>query len=249
MNNITGIIVVVVIAIIIVICMSFINNSHIDESKLPKYHDIKHKFKTGDILLFGSIPKKSHIKKIHYILRSKLIGNSFSHVGIVMKFGTELYILETVSRNDYAMDKALYLNGNKNNRGGVRFIKLETLLSELNKAHINYHGIKYISEELDNNKILNILEKYKHKEFIYPYTLLNALFLIDSYIYSLPNNTKKVFGNNSTFCTQFVYDILSDVKVLKKGYPKLFWPYLFTDKYFSEFCNTKYSNSYDFAYI
>ncbi len=250
MNKIVMIIVIIlaIICIIHIFTLQRHKNSRCknNKSKLPKYKDIKHTLKTGDILLFGYRAQGNIFEKFMYLFRTKFAGCDFGHVGLIMKFDDELYLLETVSDIHDCSDKATYLN-NKGN-GGVRFVKLETILSEYSKNHDACYGIKYISQELDSNDIFELLNKYKHKEFSNRY-ILSLVYVLDLFTHAFTSNIlKNIFDKNVTTCTEFVYDLLSDLNVIKNKYPsKLFWPHHFNDKHFNKFCK-KYSKTYEFSY-
>lgn len=247
-NILIFLIILIIIFLLYILTLDTYKNSRYDHKlRLLKYNDIKHTFKTGDIILFGYKADGNIFEKILYLFRTKFVGCDFGHVGMIVRFGDQMYLLETVSNIHDAEDKAIHLNNKKN--GGARFIKLDTIIKEYRKNHDACFGVKYIEKEIDNNLIFNILKKYKHKEFPNRF-ILSLMYIIDIFTNgSIRNSLNNVFDNNVSTCSEFVYDILCDANILKRTHPsKLFWPHHLNNKYFHELCKIKYSKTYEFSY-
>lgn len=239
--------IIIVIMFFVIILTSYYKSEFYQTTLEPmyKYSDIKPRLKTGDIMLFVCINHSTEFGKFVYYCRTKLVGSDYGHVGLVIRDGNDLFLVESTDTCHSGESWATYLNDKC--KGGVRIINLDILLEEYVKDYNGFFGVKFISKEIPNNIIMPNVYKHRHKIFEKNYYLV-LLMLMD---YLLPRFfTDKFVSNpyvcNKIYCSELVYKILYDCNVLKKYKPKLFWPNFFTQKIFDDLQLVTYSPVYSF---
>lgn len=223
--------------------------------------NIRHKLKTGDIILFSSKENGSVFDKIKYWSRTKLLGTEYGHVGLILKNPKtgELFLLECTDYMHTADDEAIHLNNY--NRGSVRIINLDTLIDKYYQQQMGIFSVKFIEKEIPYNLIMNKLREYKDVIFEDKWKLvfLATTDLLISHDFakkltSSPNSSTDIikhFRSNNRYrkmmCAEFVHEILYRCGALKAYPSKLFWPHIYTSAFFKELEIIKFTKQYKFT--
>ena len=238
------IITIIIIILILILLFVLFLTENVENESYHSFNEIRDKLKTGDIILFSCRRYYSLLEEIIYKSRTNLIGTIYGHVGVVIKKNNKLYLVEACGYKLCGYDKAYHLNNY--NQGGVRIIKLETMLNEYHKKYNGVYAVKFISEEIPYQKIMEKIKKYKNITFQSMKTLA-FLAIVDIFIsHDLAINISKKCDKNKMICTEFLYNLLYDCGVLKEYPVKLFWTHLFTENIFTKLENIKYSGPVKF---
>jgi hypothetical protein len=225
--------------IIIIIIVNFISKrgNFIKPTKNYKYQEIKSYFKSGDILLFSYNKHNNLLENLIYFMRTKLMGTLFGHVGIILKLNNNLYVLESVNSQHYALKNSKYING-KNS--GPRIVRLDIILQKYNKYNKTQFGIKFIDKEIPPNKLYNQYLTYNNVDF--PNWLIIVIIACFDTLFNCGDLLSKFIDKNKMMCSEFVHDILYKCGVLKEYPSKIFYPYTITSNTFNILSNNKYSD-------
>lgn len=243
--------VIIFVIIVIALFMMIIYFSNKKQEKftiMNKYHDIKPMLKTGDIILFSCRKHDSFMDELQYFARTNLMGSEYGHVGLILRNPKgKLYVIEVTDYQHPGDDLARHLNDFK--KGGVRIIKLDTLLSEYSKIHMGYYGVKFISKEIPFDIFCSNVEKHGSKIFEYKPKLV-GLAAIDILIsHSLASNISNHIENkNRITCSEFTHRVLNDCGVLKEYPSKIFWPHIIEKDIFDTLQKVEYSPLYKFTF-
>ena len=237
--------IIIIIIVIIIYLIIFV------KKKDPyQYHPIydylyfKNKFKTGDVIGFSCNKHDNMCCTIEYYLRTNFIGTEFGHSGIILKLN-KVYLLECSNKKHVGDEYAHNLN--KLGKGGIRIIDFEKLLMQYQRENNATFVVKFISEEIPNRTILQVLDNYK--KFTFPRKSIVVLMAMTDLCIS-HELAKHLFANwnkNQMICSEFVYDILHKSGVLSYYPSYLFWPQLILDGTLDKLSSNKYSQPYKFT--
>lgn len=202
-----------------------------------QWSDLYPQLKTGDIILFRKNIRKG-IHRAAYFFQTTLTGSYFGHAGVIIVRDGVPYVIECTNYTHSGYKVAMQLNNKR--QGGVRIIKLDTLLPEYDAKCI---AIKSIEQAIPNKVVEEKLIGYRDKIFE---SLVHLFFpvLFDFYFsHTLARKFTKG-SENQLFCTEFVYKLLHDCGVVKEYPAKLFWPARLTDGTFDHLTRVKYSKPY-----
>lgn len=238
---------ILILILIIVYLYIFVKKIDMYEDyPLYQYNDIKKKLKTGDIIFFSYTNHNSLCLKIQYFFRTKFLGCYYGHVGLIYRYGNEIYVVECTSDNHCADDKANRLN--KKSKHGIRLIELDTLLYEYDKVNSALFSVKFISKEIPNNVFIKNLNKYNNivfesKSLIFTIAFIDLVVAnkISKYLLDKIRNDKRMT------CGEFVHHFLYNCGVLKNYDSKMFWPHLINSEVFDDLQIIKYSRPYRFV--
>ena len=220
------------------------------ESKKPNittlYDDIKNNFNTGDIILFTCYNHNDLIDRIVYNCRTKLVGTNYGHSGIILKTDKNIYVIECCGYDQCGFNRAKYLSNKKKN-GGIRLIKLYDLLLIYHYKYNASFSVMHTSAPIDNNLLINKLNKYIDIDFQQKSILL-LLAVTDIFI---SNEIAKLMAvkidDKKMICTEFTYKLLEDCGIFKPYPSKLFWPHTFANIKFYDLLNVSYSEPIKFV--
>ncbi len=241
------IVIVVIILVLILLYVYFKYKKNFVNNKVYKYHQIRNKLKTGDIILFSCKEYENFIEELKYYARTTLLGSEYGHVGIIIKDNNKLYVLECISKEHAGNEYASHFN--KKGDGGVRIIDLDILLKEYCNYHKGMYAVKFINQEIPNKIIFNKLKKYEDMTFEHKSIILTVAFIDICISHNLAVNISNFLSSkDKIFCSEFVHDLLNNCGVLKNYPSKLFWPHMIDNDQFKDFHNDYYSDLYQFTY-
>ena len=236
---IIGLFLLIICIIIIIVYFLSSKSRNIDTS--TRYDEIKDQLQTGDIMLFVCIKHSNKIDDMLYYSRTRMIGSDYGHVGLVLREGEKLYMVECTDANHCAEEQSYHLNDY--GLGGVRIIDLDILVDVYTKEYGGIFAVKHISKAIPNEMFYDAIHKHSNKIFE------NKQYLTIMLIASLfiPSDILKFFTpdpmyDNKIYCSEMVYAVLRDCGVLAEYNQKLFWPYLFTNKIFDNLQLIPYSD-------
>lgn len=212
------------------------------------YDQLKHLFKSGDIILFAC-DKFGNIKeRILYTCRTLSIGCNYGHVGLVLKYNNKLYLLECCDYDQPGYQYSVYINKSGKN-SGVRITKLRKALKAYQDECGGHFSVKFISQEIKADKLISTASRYSKTTFQSRFVLI-MLGLTDVLV---SHKFATILSNNITtdekmICTEFLYLVLTDCKVLDKTYGKLLWPHVICGRQFSAMSIVKYSGIIKFKF-
>ena len=182
---------IILIAYVLVIYNIYGTDFITDEKNIRKkmlYSDLKPYFKSGDLIFFSFINAS--------ILTRSWINSRFPHVGMVIKYNDELFIIELVDDDDIKPR-------DKRHRG--------VLLNPLFERISEYAGSVYYSSLKSKLSAKNekILKDYAANREVYNYTDTSQI------IYSLLTFSKKLDKNNR-FCTEYIAELLDALEISSK---------------------------------
>lgn len=236
------ILVILIIIVIIIYCYIKIKNFK-EDPYYYKYSDIRQRLKTGDIIMFGSATFPSYLSELGYLIRTKLFGTEYSHVGIVVRQDENLFMLEIASSWYLAKEYATYFNKHKE---GMRLIDLDTVLNIYYDDCQGNMAVRFISKEISNDKLIKVMLKYKDYRFQDPKITFLLAFIDICISHDLAIKVSKHFDEKKTICTEFMYNILRDCDVLKNYPAKLFWPIIIDSNRLNDLAKVTYSKPYKF---
>ena len=236
--------------IILIIILAYIllfvkrDNLYINDQIYYSYLDIRDKLRSGDILLFSCRRTQSLYKKLEYYFRTSFIGSEYGHVGLVLKNGDKLYLVECCLGDNCAEEDARFLNNYK--KGGVRIISLDKLIEEYSRETDATFAIKFISKEIPWTTVTQVLKVYKNITFQNKSWLYFLGTLDVAVSHPLTVHLSNLADKNKMMCSEFVHDFLYRCGVLDEYPSRIFWPHLFTDDIFHDLEIVKYSRPYKF---
>lgn len=246
MKAITIIIIIAILFILYVLIFVRKKDKHENHS-FYNYHDVKKKLKTGDIILFSCNSNEDFYSVIKYYIRTKFVGSSYGHVGLVYKdYDDKLYIVECVSSLHCADEHAIYLNNY--GKGGVRIIDMEILFDKYSKENSAYFAVKFISKEISNDIFIENLNSYAEKIFENKSILFFLAFVDLCISHNLSNHLTSLCNENKMMCSEFVHNILYRCNVTKEYTSKLIWPFTVMDELFEKLEIVKYSEPIKFIF-
>lgn len=244
-----SIMIFIIMIIVMTIVMIYFLSGRKDEVKPTlTYADIRPTLKTGDIIFFVCFDHEDKIGEMLYYCRTKLINSEYGHVGIVMRDGDKLYLIDCSDTNHSGEKYAIYLNNRK--QGGVKIIDLDIMIREYYNDNGGVFGVRYISREIINSSMITSI--IKHKDKIYESkTFLSIMMFIDVILsHNIASKLVDRFVDyNKIYCSEMVYCILHDCGIVKEYPCKLFWPHLFNSNTFDDLLLVDYSDVIKFAYI
>lgn len=250
---------VVIILIILFICVIRLEASNFMLFDAGIDYDCLRKvLKTGDIILFESRNNGSIIGDLRHFILAKVMGVEYKHSGVVLKYNGELYLIECCKYSHAGYWLASYINkGNhlieidkntsdiKSRPGGVRIIKLDDVIREYRKEYKGLFCVKFIHEEIPNERVLSELTKYNNIKFADMHKILFRGLL--DFLFSIGDNNQKLQDN--MVCSQFTHRLLADCNVIKKEISSnLFWPHYYYNGTFDDLAIVKYSSPITFNY-
>ena len=235
------------IILILILAYAFLfvkRDNHINDQTYYAYSEIRDKLRSGDILLFSCKRNQTLHKKLEYYFRTSFLGSEYGHVGIVLKNGDKLYLVECCLSNNCAEQDARFLNNYK--KGGVRIVSLDKLIEVYSKENDATFAVKFISKEIPWTKVTQVLKVYRdftfqNKLWLYFLGTMDLAFSHPLTIYLSDLADKK-----KMMCSEFVHDFLYRCGVLDEYPSRIFWPHLFTDDIFHDLELVKYSRPYKF---
>lgn len=257
MNRITILIIciLVVLLVIIYIGLSFLklrikntlDKEDISVETIFKYDQIKHMFRTGDIILFACDHFTNIKERLFYTCRTLSIGCNYGHVALVFRYNNKLYLLECCDYDQPGYKHCVYVNANGKN-SGIRIIKLKHALKSYHDECGGYFGVKFISREIPSDEIIRSVRKYRKTVFQSRFVLIllgiTDILISHSFAKYLSDN---ITTDEKMICTEFLYLVLADCKVLNHTYGKLLWPHVICGKQFKTISNIKYSSVVKFV--
>lgn len=240
-----AIIIIIIIFIIFYFLIFVRKHDKYQYDPLYDYSNIKPRMKTGDIILFACRKFDSLGSFIKYTSRTELIGSPYGHVGIILRNGHRLYVMECTSNVHCADEHAYYLNNL--GKGGIRIIDLDILIHSYYKEWGGNFAIRFISEEIPHARVAKNFKLYKDKTFGDTFKL-GFLTVVDMTIsHDLAKRLVPLVDKSKYICSEFAYEFLYRCGILKKYPAELFWPHLFMDdKLFSPLQLVKYSKPFKF---
>jgi hypothetical protein len=212
--------------------------------KLERFSDIRSKFKTGDILFFLCNHHSNLFQKIQYYCRTSLINSNAGHVGIIIRDGNNLFVLECVNGTHSAEEYAYHKN-NKG-KGGIRLINMDILIKEYYRDYKGSYAVRFISQELSNELVFRSAERYREHIFDNPISvaILASVDIVVSH--KLAIEMLREWDENRIICTEFAHKVLYECGVMKEFPSKLFWPHLYSSKNFNDYTYIPYSEIVSF---
>jgi len=241
-------VILIILLIIIIYVLLFIKKPNVHSYEpYYSYADIRSRLRTGDIILFTCQNHNSILTQFSYYMRTSLVGSEYGHAGVIIRgVNNKLYIVECCGYDQCGHQKALYINGGKLGRGGVRIIGFDTVLKAYDDEYKGIFGVKFISDEIPYAKAINAISQYKEISFQQREVLCVLAFIDNVISHSLAKRIADKCDNKKMICTDFVYDFLYKCNVVEKFQSKLFWPHLITNEFFDSKQKIKYSKLYKF---
>lgn len=215
----------------------------------PQYclQDVSNTLKTGDIVLFSSKNNGDILQSSIYFARTRLVGSEYGHVGIILREDDELYLIECCNPNQVGHEYSYHLNNKL--LGGVRIIKLETILSQYYDMYGGFFAIKPIKTAIPNEVIMQSLSKYQDSifediGFVYCIAMIDNLISKDVAKKVISKYRSELFNDHRMTCGEFVYRLLTDCGITKPCRSKLIWPHVYTGKRFEKLSSSAYDNHY-----
>jgi hypothetical protein len=203
--------------------------------------------KTGDIILFHKDTRNGLLETIEVDLLSPLVfaNTEFRHCGIIVRKGAELHVMECADELHSGHTDASYLtNGN-----GIRMVPIEPLLFAYNRDNGDAHfGIKYIAEEIPQEKIDAFLVEYEAVDYLKIHKI--AAVLLSHLVLPARIHDRVVERfRYEMMCSEFVHHFLNKSGVLRDYPSKVFMPYYIEDeRLFKSLEIVPYSNIVRFKY-
>jgi hypothetical protein len=186
--------------------------------------------KTGDIVLFHKDTRNGLLETIEVDLLSPLVfaNTEFRHCGIIVRQGGELHVMECADELHSGHTDSSYLtNGN-----GIRMVPIEPLLCAYNRDNGDAHfGIKYIAEEIPQEKIDAFLGEYEAVDYLKIHKI--AAVLLSHLVLPARIHDRVVERfRYEMMCSEFVHHFLNKSGVLRDYPSKVFMPYYIEDAAF-----------------
>lgn len=234
--------IILILLVIVMMYMFIFSNHKYTHYPISTFNDIKHKFKTGDIIIF-SCPEHNNdfIHAAGNYIYKRVYRSIFIHVGMIIKLGNILYFIELCGPSHAGKDYAIYLN--ESNNEGVRIIKLDDCIREYYEKYGGLFAVKYLDKPLNPNIVLSLLDQYKDYTFRTSSEITRLS--LCSLIY--PQENIK-YDPKKMICTEFIHSILNKCGVFKNYPSHLFFPQHFSDSKYCYLQNIKYSDVHLFIY-
>lgn len=243
-----SVVIIILIILILYIILFVKKNDKYKNYPIHYFTNLKNMMGTGDIILFSCRKNDNLRTSIEYYLRTDFVGSEYGHVGLVFRDNNnELYVIECVAKNHCADECAKYLNNYE--KGGVRIIKMDTLLYWYTKENAGFFAVKFLRNKISNQIFINNLYKYTEKIFEDKKKLFLLVFFDVCVSTDISKKLVSICEKNRMMCSEFVHRMLYDCGVLKSYTSKLFWPFSITNgELFRNLENIKYSEPYKFIY-
>lgn len=215
--------------------------------QIYNFWNIRHIFKTGDIILFSCEKSPSFLTGVKHFLRKYILDAEYGHVGVVIKKNKKLFVIECVDATyDKNLDAHRY---NKSGKGGIRISELEKVLARYHKKYNGTFMVRFISKEIPNNIIMDRVQKIRDKIFETNNNILILGFIDLCISHELAEYFADMKANNNRLtCGEFVHKLLYDCDVLHDYKSKICWPHIFIGNTFNNMQKIKYSDLYKFTY-
>lgn len=215
----------------------------------PKYKldDVIDTLKTGDIVLFSSKNNGDALQSSIYFARTKLVGSEYGHVGIILREKDDVYLVECCNPNQVGHESSYHLNNKL--LGGVRIIRLQTILKQYYDMYGGFFAIKPIKTAIPNKVMRSALQKYQDSifediGFVYCIAMIDNLISKDVAKKVISKYRSELFEHNRMTCGEFVCKLLIDCEVVRQCRSKLIWPHVYTGKRFDKLSNGSYDVHY-----
>ncbi|CAH6419925.1 Hypothetical protein MVR_LOCUS10 [uncultured virus] len=229
------------------------------------YEELRPTLETGDLIMFSCHWHTSKFQQLFYLMRTRMLGSEYGHVGIVYKTeGGDLYLLEGVAAGHVADGKGYPLNNQ--GLGGVRLIELDLIMKEYHEGEGIGGGATFAvipcSKPMSNAEIEAHIDIYRDRIFE-SFTMLSALAAADLFVgqkaaqaflkHAEKTDPKRV---QRITCSEFVFDLLYKCDRIEPYYQtsdaectaKLFWPARFVDGTFHKLSKVKYGSPIKYVY-
>ena len=139
---------------------------------------------------------------------------------------------------------------NRSGQGGIRISELEKVLARYHEKYNGSFAVRFISQEISNNIIMEKIKKYRDRIF----ETNSNIFFLGLFDLCISHNLGKYFANtiannNRLTCGEFTYELLHDCGALNDYHPKICWPHLFVNNIFDRLQKIKYSELCRFRYV
>lgn len=236
----------IIIAVILLLCAIWALSKKPDDvvrDLAQVYDDLK----TGDIVLFSSKNNGDPIQSAVYFARTRLVGSEYGHVGIIFKDDEETYLVECCNPNQVGHENSYHLNNKM--LGGVRIIKLTTILKQYHAMYDGFFAIKAIKQAIPNDIFLEALYKYEDSifediGFVYCIAMVDTLISKDVAKKIVSKHRSELFEHHRMTCGEFVYKLLTDCGVTRQCRSKLIWPHVYTSNRFNKLSNNGFDQHY-----
>lgn len=194
--------------------------------------DVRGDLKTGDIILFHKTARTGILDTLELDFLAPLFfaANEFRHSGIVVRRGSELFVVECTEEFHSGHSHARYPTGGK----GIREVQLEFLLEAYTRDNGDPHfGVRFIRNEIDADLLMSIVRE------IGPVSYLKATRSIPIYLASffLPSGLlSKIIERHASamMCSEFVHSVLARCGALGEYPSKIFAPYVIENSHLFE---------------
>lgn len=219
------------------------------ETPVYTLDDIYDKLKTGDIILFSSKNNGNLIQSSIYVARTRLVGSEYGHVGIILRDETGVYLVECCNPTQVGHESSHHLNNTL--QGGVRIIRLETILFKYHAMYGGFFAVKPIKQEIPVSIMMEALYKYQDSifediGFVYFVALLDNLVSKDAAKKIISKYRPELFEHHRMTCGEFVYKLLMDCGVAKPCRSKLIWPHVYTGNRFTKLTSSAFDDHVSF---
>jgi cbb3-type cytochrome oxidase subunit 3 len=157
------IILIIILIVIIIFVYRNSDTSKRDNKIKTSYADIKDNLQTGDILLFRYSNHANKAAQMIYFCRTRLVGSDYGHVAMVLREKGKLYAIEGVDIGHTAEDEGVYFNSQ--GKGGVRIIKLETLLERYHHDYGGLFAVRHTKRRISNKILMQTVLNYREQVF------------------------------------------------------------------------------------
>jgi hypothetical protein len=211
------------------------------------FEDVRGSLRTGDIILFHKTTRNGLLDILELDILAPLFfeENEFRHSGIVVRRGSDLFVMECTEEFHSGHSHARYPTGGK----GVREVPLVPLLEDYSRDNGDAHfGIRSIASEIPVEVLMKKVEEVGPVAYMKAHRSA-AIFLSQ---YLLPRPVARRVASvaaNQMMCSEFVHRVLNGCGVLRDYPSKLFAPYIIENSsLFSRYEVVRYSDIVRFTY-
>lgn len=202
------------------------------------------KLQTGDIIIFGDkVNFNKNLTKKDCFLKSRINfvpkTNLFTHVGIIYRKNNQVYLIESIFREEKCKRRINYVN--ENYIDGLRIVDFKKVIEEYKlsskknaECNVSY-GVRFINRKFNQNELnrrfeneFNIIADTKFNEWnTVEKVAIPGWFIYDiprSGYYGLelylPNDDKDTY-----FCSEIIALLLQRIGIMKRTYrSRMFYP-------------------------
>ena len=186
--------------------------------------EVRGSLKTGDIILFHKTARSGILDTLELDVLAPLFfdKNEFRHSGIVVRRGSELFVVECTEEHHSGASHAAYPTGG----AGIREVPLNPLLAAYTADNGDPHfGVRFIPAAIDEHTLMSRVKE------IGPVAYLRARRSISIFLTSFflpPRIHGRIMERYSgeMMCSEFVHSVLAGCGALREYPSKLFAPYV-----------------------